>query len=370
MKLSRIAFLLGAGASRDAGLPDVRELVESFIGNKRLKNRRVLSDVYTALKRSHDVVDVELLLDAFDQLAVRQRQVLSAFVSSEGWIRAATASPSVYLELRDALYAHIRTRLALAPGAVDYYGALVDLAVIEGGLDVFSLNYDLAVELACLVRGEAWTDGFDPRWNPNQFSAVSADGGHSRFRVRLHKMHGSLVWHRLENGEIEKVAVSPARSAEVRHFSGSRLEEALIYPAAGGKDVHSDPYATLVERFRATLRAAETLVAVGYSFRDRHIKSVVTEAMVVNRRLRLVVVDPSAHEVLKRSDETTHSNSSFHSLSGQVQLLPRTAKDALASEDLRNTLAALDGLRHAEDALLDGRRRDAPARVQTLVRNP
>lgn len=373
--MAGIAVLLGAGASRDAGLPDVSGLVQTFLTNKKVPHRRLLRGIHDALAKQRattgpdDTVDVELLLDALDQLAQRSTQVLSAFVSDRGWTKAAIGTREQYAAIRDALYAHIRQQLSLSVERVDYYGALIDLAVVHGGVDIFSLNYDLAVELACLAKAEPWTDGFDPRWNPAQFTEIVERTSERRFMIRLHKMHGSLLWHRLNDGTIEKVAVSSDRPAGIRHFSGSKLEEALIYPASGGKDVHTDPYATLVERFRSVLREVDTLICIGYSFRDRHIKSVVTEALVVHPELRMVIVDPSADQALSRSDVSTLARTAFADVSGQIQILPMTTRDALERGALRNLLGDLTTLRSAESSLRSARREQALSTAQGAAQN-
>ena len=293
--MADVVVLLGAGASKDAGLPDVKELVTNFHATVTGRQKTLLDQITAALEPSGAVLDVERLLDALDQLSLRDQQVLSAFVRLRGWTKGATSTSADYNALRDRLYSHIREQLALTPERTRYLDPLIKLARLHGGMDIFSLNYDLAIETACTRLGVPYTDGFDPLWNSRQFEDA-------RFTVRLHKLHGSLMWYRLPDGSIEKIQVAPDAIGGLRHFAGHALEPALIYPASAGKDIHVDPYATLVERLRAVLDDSRFLVCIGYSFRDRHIKSVVLEKLRTNPHLHLVVVDPGVADTLERSD--------------------------------------------------------------------
>ena len=330
--MSDVVLMLGAGASRDAKLPDVKELVSTFLEREDVKHVELASSICARLSDGDRIVDIEQLLSTLDQLEQRDKQGLSAFTKPDGWEDEALRSPAIYSELRDDVYRHIREALHLERNAAPYYRHICDLAAIHEGIDVFSLNYDLALELACINSGTPYTDGFDPSWNPALFEEKD------RFLIRLHKIHGSLLWHRLDDGSVEKVAVSPRRDPSVRHFSGSSLTEALVYPAAAGKDVHTDPYATLVERFRGALRRASVLVVIGYSFRDAHIKAVVTEALADHQPLRLIVVDPKPEEMLELSDELVPTRFSFRDLEARIHPLPLAATDALSRYEVRGII--------------------------------
>lgn len=344
--MSDVVVLLGAGASRDADLPDVKQLVQTFLDRTEFDNIGLARSIYERLATVEPIVDVEHLLSALDQLEQRTKQPLSAFTKSDGWRDEALYPSTAYSTLRNDVYRHIRETLHLERDDARYYDHICDLAAIHDGIDVFSLNYDLAVELACLNTGTTFTDGFDPAWNPELFE------NHARFQVRLHKLHGSLLWHRLESGFVEKVAVSPKRTPSVHHYSGSTLSEALVYPAAAGKDVHTDPYATLVERFRMSLREASVLIVIGYSFRDAHIKSIVTEAIATRPELRMVVVDIYPTEMLSTSDELAPSQFVFRNLSAQIHPLPLAAAEALSTHEVRESVPrakSIETLRRSGD---------------------
>ncbi len=129
------------------------------------------------------VLDVELILSALDSLAARDKQVRSAFVRKGGWAKRTSAPREKYESLQQALYSHIRKALSIDIEKTRYLDPLLDLVAPSGSLDIFSVNYDLAIELMCGRLRELYTDGFDPIWNPGLL-------GEGRFTVRIHKLHG------------------------------------------------------------------------------------------------------------------------------------------------------------------------------------
>jgi hypothetical protein len=164
------------------------------------------------------------------------------------------------------------------------------------------------------------------------------------------------MWYGLPSGEIEKIQIAPERSHELRHFVGHALVPSLIYPAAAGKDIHVDPYATLVERFRAALAAARFSVCIGYSFRDRHIKSVVLQRMRTNLRLHIVVVDPNVADTLAESDRVL-PNPTFSSVRSRVVPAPMPAALELAFGGLRDRIGLVRRITDTTTAADDWRRR-------------
>ncbi len=72
----------------------------------------------------------------------------------------------------------------------------------------------------------------------------------------------------------------------------------LIYPATR-KIATDDPFYTGYEYFERCCEHAKLCIAIGYSFRDYDALTRLRGAMSVNDHLRLVLVGPSAEEILK-----------------------------------------------------------------------
>jgi len=73
-------------------------------------------------------------------------------------------------------------------------------------MEVFTVNYDIVVELLCDLDNVPYSDGFQLNWQPSDFER---DG----VRVRLHKLHGSVTWFESPSEEDLKI---PLRFQEPR----------------------------------------------------------------------------------------------------------------------------------------------------------
>src|SRR5712692_8892833 len=62
----------------------------------------------------------------------------------------------------------------------------------------------------------------------------------------------------------------------------------MLYPAQ--KADYAGPFLDLFRRFQDTLRYAEWLLVLGYSFRDPILLDVVLDALVSNPRLKLILI--------------------------------------------------------------------------------
>ncbi len=159
---------------------------------------------------------------------------------------------------------------------------------------VFTTNYDLCFEFAAARLGMTMIDGFSysqPRkFNPNFFGYDIVRRAQSPPEtnelvdgvIQLLKIHGSVDWELSESG-IQQVQ------------DPDEDKRCLIYPAAT-KYQHSytQPYLEMMARFLMSLREQNTtLIVVGFSFNDDHLKAPILAAVQSNPSLNLVVVDPS-----------------------------------------------------------------------------
>ncbi len=238
----RVAVLLGAGASGDAGLPMTGELTQRLVA--RLGGQspagRALNYVCSALighrgasgGDPYAALDVERVFTAVQLLATRADHEVAPFVnawhpgveafdSGGGFnaeltlqrsldmalgggaggasalqkdiasiARAAVGSGGdgrVYVQLQKRMLSALCHELDLPPGAdVGYLCPLAELAAGPGGLDVATLNYDLTVERSCAGRSTVST---------GVSTEPSAKAWHwPTTGLRLLKLHGSIDW--------------------------------------------------------------------------------------------------------------------------------------------------------------------------------
>jgi len=361
---SPVVFLLGAGASVDAGCPTVVNLVEGFqrfVEKDDPKCAAALSAIVELMRESPAVrdhrllVDVELLLATIRALSDRENNLLSPFVRH--WRQAVSECAPSLSQLDKLLQRFIRQQCTVNPKRVKYLWPIVDFVGLYQKLDIFTLNYDASIEIVCQQKEIPYTDGFDLYWNPAQFDSP-------RNKLRLFKLHGSLLWYATSGAprQLVKIPIRATGAHEIKFFTDEEVSDILIYPALS-KEQHVEPYATLMAEFREALSKASVVVAIGCSFRDQYIKQIILERMLLNPELQLVVVDPDAAAMLVRSDTTLSADWTFGAIKHRVSLLESSTRGAFSGHELlrrvRN-LSELPVLRTAyESSILSGESRES-----------
>jgi hypothetical protein len=330
-----VLFLLGAGASADAGCPTVVGMVDGFrryVGKQASGQLTVLDAILDVLSQPtntsarKNIIDIERLLAAIRALERKNDNLLFPFVHQ--W-KAIVGKCEVSLPILDRLLQHyIRQECTIDPTKMDYMLSIADFVGLYGQIDVFTLNYDAGIEIACQQREIPYTDGFDLYWNPAQFSSTD-------YQLRLFKLHGSLLWYTTKGTprRLVKIPVKATGTDEIRFFTDDEVSDTLIYPTLA-KEQHVEPYATLTGEFRKALAHAKALVAIGCSFRDEYVKQIVLERMLFNPDLQLIVVDPKGADAINTSDELLAPEWRFQSVKSRISLVLSSARKVLASHQL------------------------------------
>src|ERR1700683_4313883 len=147
---SPVAFLLGAGASADARIPVMREMHHAFITSQSAGDQAFLRQVEAATlpharKLGRDVVDTELLLGGLVHFAGLPDDLSRHLLGANSPPPEALAQAT---RLAAALRAHIRQQCLIPTERdVEYLQPLVRLTNTYDTLDVFSVNYDLCIEM-------------------------------------------------------------------------------------------------------------------------------------------------------------------------------------------------------------------------------
>lgn len=326
----RIALLLGAGASAEAGVPTVAKLtalleslsrdlpdagattVESIFHAARLR-------VATARGVPPTQIDFEAAVGVLAELAAdRVTESSALFVLNEQVIDAAVRSG----ELRPAIeriFALIRSQMDTTPERTAYLDPLIGfLCHTAGQVDVFTLNYDLAFELALRRQAITYADGFPlnshdklATWDRTEYDAL--------LRWKLHKLHGSVDWVFLRPFVDEGPWTRPdswsalreppvlARVPAWRTVRPGLPSDSFGMVSAMNLGTRkeilyaSSPYTEMFWRFERALDEADLVIACGYSFRDERINRIVEDALSRRMgRLGLVVVDPAVWQVAER----------------------------------------------------------------------
>ena len=338
-----IVFFLGAGSSVPAGVPATELMVErfrEFVANG--ENTDLLSAYDELLNhlrgwyRGSRLGDSEkeptidlgkpvVLLDIEEVFQVLSRLTLA---NDDPVLRVLTSvaerNAAVSLVRPEALLAALQQYIGKATSVsredVDYLTPILQ-QVLGGYLDVFTTNYDDAVEQLLELNRVDWTDGFSPRWDRASFDDP-------RYRACLYKLHGSIRWFKTQAGSYHSIPIR-TDDGRVTLASGDTATQLLLFPAE--KVNFIDPVTEAVLRLRESLRRATTVVVIGYSFRDPHIRQLFFEAAQENLGLRLVLVDPQAYVTYSkwlraiantRSKSDAATDSIFSPLLNRVLALP------------------------------------------------
>lgn len=339
----RVAVLLGAGASRDAGLPLTSDLAAAVLkrANEEVEQynddwRRSLNFVYGAMvghqsengSNALQSVNIEKLISALRLLQERETHEVAPFVAS--WKAGATGVPSresldgsqiggalQYFMERGEFFA--RSKLASAfgalareavlggssdsfmeaernvlkylseilskPSSVDYLSPLIKLAKDQpGGLDAITLNYDLTLETACAAHDGVSLDRGIERWKPG--TALTFRQEHRT--LNLMKLHGSLDW------QLGDAADDSGIDPPTIHVTPG---EAATHPwiVVGDREKLSKdgPILALMRAAEQALTQATHLVVIGYSFADRHINALIRDWLLGSSYRTITVVDPT-----------------------------------------------------------------------------
>ena len=173
----------------------------------------------------------------------------------------------------------------------------------EPRVQLFTTNYDTLFEQAAQEGGYAVIDGFSFT-SPRTFSGRYFDYDivqRERTRLKdeesfvskvfhLYKMHGSLTWEKTTQGTVQQV--------------DSAKSPLIIYPASDKyESSYEQPYFEMMSRFQQALRRENTLlIVVGFGFRDKHIQSVILEAVNQNPSFQLVIVNYNGNGTINRKE--------------------------------------------------------------------
>lgn len=290
IKGENIIFLLGAGASADAGIPISNKMVgkiEYLLENDA--DWKPYQDLYFYLKSSINYSDgifghfnegfnVERLLIVINEIEKRDKNIMYPFIGS--WnIRLLDLAGSNFENISN-FKKLIRKQLIEWVGlrnydSASYYQSFSSLSSEIGSLiKVFTLNYDLCFE-TIVGKEKSIELGFTKGTSEWHYSNFDDEQGK---HYNLYKLHGSIDWY-IENNKLlksERPEVNPELIFGIQH-----------------KMTSVDPYFYYSAKFRdACLNESKLIVSIGYSFADDYINAILTQAINGRSELRLLNVSP------------------------------------------------------------------------------
>ena len=286
-------WLMGAGISKDAGLPlmgrlttrvlqesagtpyeqVLKDLLEELPENAHIEH--VLSQLgdYTSLAdrgRTKEVAikgntyDIPTLENAHNQIALSIANVIRWGDKEEGngeWTAGTRDNPVVSIDH------HLRFVRAL------FGRRQAGLSERRKPLHVFTTNYDTLIEDALSLAHLTYWDGFSGgaiAFRTHRYGKLAPDNG---YRAVVVKLHGSIDWFLSEDGTVLRV-----RDSDAYPPNRGRV---LIYPQATKYvATQRDPFASQFSLFRQALSTGENVLAIcGYSFGDDHVNQEIELAL-------------------------------------------------------------------------------------------
>jgi hypothetical protein len=344
-----ITFLVGAGLTKDAGLPlsvDLAHKFNAYLEEGATSNR--VTKALLALNRflnggirfqmgvldrdPEQTINIEHLATAALRLIERMENPIAPYVS--GWnsrlIELEEGTGEILRRFLDVIYAKLNDWLATpAADAITYLSRLGNFVKFGRPLDVFSLNYDLSFETALHESGVSFTNGFTSvGWNPAIFN--------NQAEIRLFKLHGSLDW--VENLSFGICSTKFPVHDRLADFEGE--DPPLLIFGTNTKLTGRDPFLTLLFHFSSRISSCDVLVVIGYGFADEHINQVIEQKIISNPKLRLIVVSPSADQTI--------ASTPFLQARSRVLPLNKEAKPALNDGDIERMCRNLQSEAGAE----------------------
>ena len=293
-KENEVIFLIGAGASAEAGIPTSKTMINSIerlVDSDWGKFKELYDYIKSAIFYADGILgkfdnrvsyNIERLINVLYELEQKEQHTIYPFIGN--WnIKLIELAGNDFSLIKD-FRRHIINELQTNWIAQDdysrgyYYEGLVKVKnQLTHQIRVFTLNYDLCIEKNC---GELQIEmGFDPDtriWDWRRFESnpnVDID-------MYLYKLHGSIDWKRDSKGNL----------TYSDDFSKIKQEELQIIFGTNYKLQYTDPFLFSVYEFRKFSLDAKLIVVVGYSFSDPHINGIISQALKNNSSSKLLAV--------------------------------------------------------------------------------
>ena len=280
---SRLAFLLGAGCGKNAGLPLMLELTQQVLEHDKIgvETKKLLDTVSELFSGATDATIEDYMSELVDLLSIAERRTQRGATQSKISVGdqeyEAAELETALDEIKQAISSAIGDKEVDVTTHQQFVRAIhrsLQAGKAGRGVDYFVLNYDTLIEdslgLERVVYFDGFTGGATGWWQPSTFGT---DGR----AARVFKIHGSIDWCLLEGDSLPR-----------RIRSGIKTESAkkrvLIWPAATKYlETQRDPFAQMLILMRQSICPSEgtemVLAICGYGFGDAHIDLEIENAL-------------------------------------------------------------------------------------------
>ena len=364
---NKVVFLLGAGASKEAGCKLSSEMLTSL--KEEINNLTASEKDFINYKEDFNEIYHFILASLKYQSTMKDSSVSSsAYVNIEDFVMVLRQlidkefiipyplignwnDKILKWELKNGkVFEHFKdfVRMQLVKDWTRFNNAKAEeiLQPIREMLNhsenikvnFFSMNYDLIFEQVFNTSTVKILDnGFSEKnisENQMRYWATDFNNDLSPTKINLYKLHGSIDWeYNLDSEEVSiKESIDDGR-------------EPLMIFGSYSKMLSFDPFLYILSNFRAKLEEATNFIVIGYSFHDKYINNLLIQQLSQNtdedKPKKLLVVDPTRPtqtaseftEVLKSIQDSKSINDiiNFRQISPErIKLIPKTASQFYA----------------------------------------
>lgn len=287
-----IIFLLGAGASVDAGIPASCDMINKLEDLLKTEAWKKFAPLYNFVKSAIIYADgikgnfeyanfnIERLVNTLDELRKSDEHPLFPFIGA--WNPKLPEVTNNNFEELGIFRKKIVQELSQQWVHSDYdenskyYEGLSRFQKeYQHLLRVFTLNYDLCVEKSCKQSGVERGFGEDKFWDWKIFD----NEAQLESNIFLYKLHGSIDWTRDKSGKLTyKDKGIPSDQIEIIFGTTYKLQ-------------YIDPFLFFAYEFRKRLMTdVQLLICVGYGFADEHINGIIAQALNGDPSRKMLVI--------------------------------------------------------------------------------
>ncbi len=348
----RTTFLVGAGASMDAGCLSSKAMLRALQNSIRREaasgNNVEFSAIYDFILQSliyqrslkgdldakiSDLANVEDFVAVLRQMLDREYIVPAPLVGNwnsriTGWEQKNAFVFRQFLDFTSQCLLDEWTRFdeAKARALLQPLRTLVEVAE-NFTCSLFSLNYDLIFETVFNSDKEQLLDtGFSQKRWTGDFTDPNSSA-----KLKLYKLHGSSDWYFDESEE------------EVKQGRPDGVKPLIVF-GSGPKLQSFDPFLSMLASFRESLKQATLFVVIGYSFQDKYINNILIQSLNSTLNKKMLVVDPYVDDDKMKFVQGVERFQTVRSLSELVSLTKVSpARIALCKMSAKEFIAAYFG---------------------------
>lgn len=342
--MARSLCFLGAGASVPFGIPSMTRMAAGFeemLRSNYSPTIPLLDEIKSQL-RDYPEFDIEALITVLEDImncnvtrALTHPSVHYFSAWYNGYDRmvkdrmeGAARNRDTADELMSAVKEFVVDNCSVKNQEFDIYEAFFQKALNTEGYGstdglwresdhripyrIFTTNYDPVIEAFCQSRNLEYESGE----GRNQILDITSRN-EELYRpeprlFQIYKLHGSINWFKDQNGRW-RFQTGAAHTGSRTPLGTEVISELLIYPAKE-KYTFREPFYSMFHHLKDCLTTADRCYVVGYSFRDDDILWLFHDAMELNPKLYLSLIDPNARVIVSEK---------FVDFADRIQLIPQ-----------------------------------------------